>query len=203
MKSATPSFAELLEQLRCQDPAAAAAVFHRYHRRLLGLAHKRLDGRLRRKLDPEDVVQSVFRTVFRRLGDGQFDLGDWDSLWGLLTCVTVRRCRHWKRYFRAQAHDLQREATPEAGAANSGASWEFLDREPGPEEALVLAETVEQILKGLNEQEQQVVVQSLQGAEVAEVSAAVGYSQSKVYRVLRHVRRRLEQLRDAGDDPEP
>ncbi len=203
MEPTARSFADLLDQLRRQDPEAAAAVFQCYHRRLIGLARKRLDGRLRRKLDPEDVVQSVFRTVFRRLGEGQFDLADWDSLWGLLTCVTVRRCRHWKRYFHAQGHDFQRETTPQAGASGSGVSWEFLDDEPGPEEALVLAETVEQILKGLNEQEQQVVIQSLQGADVAEVSQAVGYSQSKVYRVLRHVRRRLEQLRDAADDSQP
>jgi RNA polymerase sigma-70 factor (ECF subfamily) len=203
MNPTSPSFGELLAQLRRQDPGAAAAVFQRYRHRLIGLARKQLDTRLRRKLDPEDVVQSVFQTVFRRLGEGQFDLGGWDSLWGLLACVTVRRCRHWKRYFHAQGHDLQREATPEAGAAGSSASWEFLDGEPGPEEALVLAETVQQILKGLNAQEQQVVVQSLQGAPVAEVSQVVGYSQSKVYRVLRHVRRRLEQLRDAADESQP
>jgi RNA polymerase sigma-70 factor (ECF subfamily) len=93
-----PSFADLLAQLRRRDPGAAAEVFHRYYRRLIGLAGKKLDGRLRRKLDPEDVVQSVFQTVFRRLGERQFDLGDWDSLWGLLTCITVRKCGRWKQY---------------------------------------------------------------------------------------------------------
>jgi DNA-directed RNA polymerase specialized sigma24 family protein len=107
-------------------------------------------------------------------------------------------------YFHAQAHDIHREEAP--GAGSSSVRWEFLDREPGLQEAALLAETVQQALKGLNEQEQQVVVLSLQGCEVAEVSQAVGSSESKVYRVLRHVRRRLEQLRDAADDdtdPEP
>jgi RNA polymerase sigma-70 factor (ECF subfamily) len=195
-----PSFADLLAQLRRRDPAAAAAVFRRYRHRLIGLARKRLDGRLRPKLDPEDVVLSVFRTVFRRLGEGEFDLGDWDSLWGLLTCVTARKCGRWQEYFSAQARDLGREATPATGPDGSRLSWEFFDRGPGPEEAAVLAETVQQALKGLDAQEQQVVVRSLQGGSVAEVSQAVGCSQSKVYRVLRHVRRRLEQLRDAADD---
>lgn len=197
------SFADLLTQLRHHDQDAAAEVFHRYRHRLIGLARQQLDGRLRRKLDPEDVVQSVFRTIFRRLGEGQFNLGDWDSLWSLLTCVTIRKCGHWKRYFHAQAHDLQREARTEADVAGSSASWQFLDREPGPEEVVVLAETVEQILNGLNAQEQQVVIQSLQGSAVTEVSQAVGCSESKVYRVLRHVRRRLERRRDAVDDSQP
>jgi len=86
-----PSFDELLAQLRNRDNHAAAEVFHRYRCRLIGLARQNLDGRLQRKLGPEDVVQSVFRTVFRRLADGEFELGDWDSLWSLLTCVTVRK----------------------------------------------------------------------------------------------------------------
>jgi RNA polymerase sigma factor (sigma-70 family) len=194
----TPSFADLLAQLRRRDPAAAAAVFHRYRHRLIGLARQRLDGRLRPKLDFEDVVQSVFQTVFRRLADGQFDLGDWDSLWGLLTCVTVRTCGR-KQYFSAQARDISREATPATGPDGSRLSWEFFDRDPGPEEAAVLAETVQQTLRGLNAQEQQVVVLSLQGGTAAEVSGAVGCSEAKVYRVLRPVRR-LERLRDAADD---
>jgi RNA polymerase sigma-70 factor (ECF subfamily) len=195
-----PSFADLLAQLRRRDPAAAAAVFRRYRHRLIGLARQQLDGRLRRKLDPEDVVLSVFRTVFRRLGEGQFDLGDWDSLWGLLTCVTVRKCGRWQEHFHAQACDLDREATPAAGPDGSRLSWEFFDREPGPEEAAVLAETAQQALKGLNAQEQQVLALSLQGGSVAEVSRAVGCSESEVYRVPRHVRRRPEQLRDGADD---
>lgn len=203
MQPTSLSFGELQAQLRRQDPEAAAAVFHRYRLRLIGLARKRLDGRLRRKLDPEDVVQSVFRTFFRRLGEGQFDLGGWDSLWSLLTCVTVRKCGSWNDFFHAQVRNIEREAGPAAGGDNPGESWRVFDREPGPEEALVLAETVEQILKVLNEREQQVVVQSLLGSDVAEVSQAVGYSESKVYRVLRHVRRRLEQLRDSADDSQP
>jgi RNA polymerase sigma-70 factor (ECF subfamily) len=146
------------------------------------------------------VVLSVFQTVFRRLAEGQFDLGDWDGLWGLLTCVTVRKCGRWKKHFSARARDVGREATPATGPDGSRLSWEFLDRGPGPEEAAVLAEAVQQALKGLNAQEQQVVVLSLQGGTAAEVSRAAGCSQSKVYRVLRQVRRRLERLRDAADD---
>jgi DNA-directed RNA polymerase specialized sigma24 family protein len=71
------------------------------------------------------------------------------------------------------------------------------DREPGPEEAAILAETVQQVLGGLDDREQQVVTLSLQGYEAAEVSQQVGCTQSKVYRVLRLVRYRLERLRDA------
>jgi RNA polymerase sigma-70 factor (ECF subfamily) len=190
-----PSFDDLLAQLRRHDGAAAAAVFNRFRDRLLGLARKHLDGRLRAKVDPEDVVQSVFRTVFRRLADGQFELGGWDGLWALLTCVTVRRCGRWAEHYRAAVRDVGRESAPAAGE-DSASRWDFIDREPTPEEAVTLAETVELLLRGLDDRERQVVALSLQGHTAAEVSAALGCTESKVYRVLRHVRGRLERMRD-------
>jgi RNA polymerase sigma-70 factor (ECF subfamily) len=194
---AASSFHDLLAQLRRGDNAAAAAIFERYRRRLIGLARQQLDGRLQRKMDPEDVVQSVFRTIFRRLADGEFELGDWDSLWGLLTCVTVRKCGRWKKHFQAQTRDVHREADPPARAKDSGSGWEFLDREPTPEEVVVLGETVQQVLRGLTDGEEQVVTMSLQGYSAAEVSREVGFTEAKVYRVLRLVRGRLERLRDS------
>jgi RNA polymerase sigma-70 factor (ECF subfamily) len=193
-----PSFDELLAQLRRRDNAAAAAVFDRFRCRLIGLARQQLDARLRGKLDPEDVVQSVFRTVFRRLGDGQFELGDWDGLWGLLTCITVRKCGRWQEYFHTQARDVRRESPPPPPTEESSSGLEVLDREPAPEEVAMLAETVQQVLGGLDDRERQVVTLSLQGYAVAEVSGELGCTESKVYRVLRLVRRRLERLRDAG-----
>ncbi len=195
--SPPPSFHEWLSRLRRCDDATATEFFHRFRCRLIGLARQQLDGRLRRKLDPEDVVQSVFRTVLRRLAKGEFELGDWDSLWSLLTCIIIRKCGHWKEHFRTQAHDINRETDPQACADDSSPSWEFLSREPGPEEAARLLETVQQMLAGLDDREQQVVMLSLQGYEVAEVSAHTGCTRSKVYRVLRLVRSRLERLRDA------
>ena len=44
----------------------------------------------RQKVDPEDVVQSAFRSFFTRQAAGQFDVASWDDLWGLLVVITVR-----------------------------------------------------------------------------------------------------------------
>jgi RNA polymerase sigma-70 factor (ECF subfamily) len=65
-----PPFHDLMARLRDGDPDAARAVFDRFARRLAALAAARLPAVLRSKLDPEDVVQSAFRTFFRRQAAG-------------------------------------------------------------------------------------------------------------------------------------
>lgn len=54
----------------------AGAVVGRYTEQLLRLVRKQLPERLRTRMDPEDVVQSVFRSFFHRLRQGQFRFED-------------------------------------------------------------------------------------------------------------------------------
>jgi RNA polymerase sigma-70 factor, ECF subfamily len=192
------SFEELLANLRKRDNAAADRVFQRFQSQLIALASRHLDSRLFRKLDPEDVIQSVFQTLFNRLANGQFELGNWDTLWGLLTRITVRKCGKWTEYFHTRGRDIDREVSPSPGLSESDTGLEFIDRDPTPAEALTLAETVQELMRGLSEREQQVVSLSLQGVPPLEISERVGCSLSKVYRVLDHVRDRLKHMRDEG-----
>jgi RNA polymerase sigma-70 factor (ECF subfamily) len=172
-------------RLQIGDDEAAQRVFERFGQRLIALARSRLDGRVRQKVDPEDVIQSVWKSFFLRQAQGQFDLRDWDSLWTILTLITVRKCGRWREHFQAGMRDVAVEVR----------AWEVLDREPSPEEAAVLTETVEQVMRGLEGPQRDVVLLSLQGHTVAEVSTAVGRTRRTVQRVLREVRQRLEQLR--------
>lgn len=190
-----PSFELVLAQLRQRDNGAATTVYNRFAGRLINMARKHLDPRILQRLDPDDVVQSVFKSVFLRLGEGQFVLGDWDGMWGLLTRITLNKCHKWVDYYQAQSRHIAREVYPPAGADGSSAQWQFLDREPTPPEAAVLVETVDQLLQGLDERAQLIVTLNLQGYEVSEVSIRVGCTESKVYRVLRLIRQRLERMR--------
>jgi RNA polymerase sigma-70 factor (ECF subfamily) len=185
------SFEQVLAQLRRRDDDAASRVFHRFANRLIGLARTRLEPRLLRKVDPEDIVQSVMSSVLVRIGAGQFDLGDWDSLWGLLTRVTVHKCNKWVDHYQAQRRQLKREVGLSAG-------WEIVDREPHPSEAAALAETLQQVLDGLTDLETEIVRMSLQGDNVREISSRLGCTDSKVYRVLNFVKKRLGAMRDSS-----
>ena len=97
----TDSFQELIEQLRAGDNAAATEVFNRFARRIVGLARQQLHAALRSKVDPEDVLQSVFRSFFNRQREGRFAIENWDSLWGLLALITVRKCCTVATHFQA------------------------------------------------------------------------------------------------------
>jgi RNA polymerase sigma-70 factor (ECF subfamily) len=133
------SFADLMVRLRAGDPDAQ--VFRQFQARLINLARGRPGAALRQKEDPEDVVQSVFKSFFRRHAAGQFDLDSRDSPWGLLTVIPLHKCGHRLDYFRAARRDVQREVALQPEAEDAPA-WEALARDPTPAAAALLAETV-------------------------------------------------------------
>lgn len=203
MTASTPdsSFADLMDRLRSADEQAARSVFDRFAARLVGLASRRLGTQLRQKLDPEDVVQSVFRSFFL---NGPRDLAGWDNLWSLLVVITLRKCGRRVAYFRAACRDVTREMPREGGTPagpGEGEDPAGLDpsgAEPTPEEAAILAETVERLLGRLKDWEQTVVRLSLQGVPIPEISAKINRTERTVYRVLEQVRQHLEGQAGAG-----
>jgi RNA polymerase sigma-70 factor (ECF subfamily) len=186
-----PSFDDLMARLGAGDEAAAAEVFDRFAQRLRALARSRLDRLLRPKLDAEDVLQSVYRSFFRRHAEGQYELEGWDSLWGMLTVITLRKCGRRLRYFRSACRNVQREVVLPAGDEGRA---EAVGHDPTPSEAVRLAETLEQVMRDLTERERSILALSLQGYTTAEISDQVGRTERTVQRVLQRVRRRLEQM---------
>jgi DNA-directed RNA polymerase specialized sigma24 family protein len=177
---------EIMAQLRCADDDAARAVFERFASRLIALARGRLGARLRRKVDPEDVVQSAFRSFFAA---GGYPVESWDNLWSLLVVITLRKVNRRVAYFRAACRDVDREA---AAPGDAAPDWEALSGEPTPEAAAILAETVENLLARLKEWERSIVTMTLEGYAPAEISAKIGRSERTVYRVLEQIKRSLE-----------
>src|SRR5437762_1127257 len=152
------AFAALMTRLRSGEDSAAREVFERFAGRLIGLARRQFGELLARKVDPEDVVQSAYKSFFVRHRDGQFTVESWNALWKLLALITLRKCADRAEYFRAARRDAAREAA-DAGLA-------ALDREPGPDEAAVLAATVERLFRDVYAHERPVLELSLQGYTV-------------------------------------
>src|SRR5215831_3904974 len=110
------SFLEWMARLRDRDDAAARELFQRFTRPLIALAHNRFGAALKGKVDPEDVVQSAYKSFFRRYGEGKLEIVSWNSLWGLLTVITVRKCAERAAYHRVECRDVAREVSPPCGS---------------------------------------------------------------------------------------
>src|SRR5499427_1512169 len=191
------SFAEFLSRLQARDDAAAQELFGRFTHQLIALALRNIDTGLRHKVDPEDVVQSAYKSFFFRYGAGNLEVVNWNSLWGLLTLITVRKCSERAAYHRAERRNAAREVSPPAG--EEAAAWlEPFGREPTPLEAAVLNETVEQLLAGLDEEERPVLELSLQGYTTREISERLGRAERTVRLLREGVRHRLERMQRDG-----
>jgi RNA polymerase sigma-70 factor (ECF subfamily) len=187
------SFAEFLARLHCGDDTAAQELFGRFTHQLIALALRHIDAGLRHKVEPEDVVQSVYKSFFVRYGDGNLDLVNWNSLWGLLTLITVRKCAERAAYHRAACRDAAREVSPPP--REDATPWlEPLGREPTPLEGAVLSEMVGQLFAGLDEDERPILELSLQGYTTREISERLGRAERTVRLLREGIRHRLERM---------
>jgi RNA polymerase sigma-70 factor (ECF subfamily) len=192
--AASDSFADLMARLRAGDEAAAREVFQRFVGKLICLARRQFNAVLRGKVDPEDVVQSAYKSFFLRHGAGKLEVKDWGNLWGLLTVITLRKCLDRVEYHQAECRDVQREAAARPGTPGTEPWWQAVARDPAPEEAAVLAETVEQLLRNLDDDERSVIEMSLQGFSSQEISERLGLAKRSVRRFRERLRKRLDRM---------
>jgi RNA polymerase sigma-70 factor (ECF subfamily) len=189
------SCAEWVARLQTGDDAAAHELFERFAKRLITLARRRLADGFKPKLDAEDVVQSAYKSFFHRYGEGGLKVADWDSLWGLLTVITLRKCADRVAYYRAECRDAGREASTPPGS--EGPAWpEPFGREPTPLEAAELSETVARLFAVLDENERPVLELSLEGYSTREISERLGRAERTVRLLRECARLRLERMRD-------
>lgn len=167
---------------------SAALLFQEYAHCLVALADRRLDARLAGKVDAEDVVQSVFRTLWRRLNAGLLNPAG-KELWRMLVCITLRKCHREADHYFAACRDVRREGGAACDAASAPTP------EPTPEEAAILLETLEGLRGGLNsERKRQILDLTLQGYAVADISESVSYYERGVERIRAEIRRRLTEM---------
>jgi len=182
--------AELLGRLQAGDPQAAEELFARYAQRLTNLAEQQLSRKLAARLDGADVVQSVFRTFFRRSAAGEFRIDSSIELWRLLVQITLQKARACARQHTAGVRDVAAEA-PGGGAEVLS---EILAHEPGPMEAAVLVDQIEVLLRGLPTVYCDLLQLRLEGHSVADTAARLGVSRRTVHRGLNLLQQRLTRI---------
>jgi RNA polymerase sigma-70 factor, ECF subfamily len=183
------AFPAVMARLRAGDEAAAREVYARWAERLIGLTRTKLGKSITAREDPEEVVQSVYRSFFRRYGDGNFHVEDWHDVWALLATIAKRKCLNRRKYYSAECRAASREMPLDLTEPASA--------DPAPDEAAILAETVERMLLRFPPKERAIVELSLQGHTVKEIGARLGRANRSVNRIREYVQKWL--LQQAGD----
>lgn len=192
---------ELLQRWQRGDPAAAEALFSRYFRRLHGLVQVRMSAKMAARFDADDVVQSAFRSFFTGARDGRYVLQRSGDLWRLLAAIAINKLRHEQRRHSAGKRSLDLEQLPPPLRESMDEETMWLAHDPTPEEAAILADEVESLLRPLDAEHRRIVELRLQGHTLNEIALEVRRSQRTVRRIMDLVKQRLERRKNENEQP--
>jgi RNA polymerase sigma-70 factor (ECF subfamily) len=182
---------QLLARWQKGDQAAATELFQRYASRLVALARSQLSARLSHRVDPEDVVQSVYRSFFADSREGRYQLERGGDLWQLLVTMTLHKLTNQANRLGTQKRSVSRERQFGSEDSLLGIGAPRLAGQPSPAEAAALADQLEQLLRGLEPPQRRIVELRLQGYNLDEIASEVPCSLSTVRRVLDRIKKQL------------
>ncbi|WP_246146420.1 sigma-70 family RNA polymerase sigma factor [Rubripirellula lacrimiformis] len=190
------------------DNEALGRLLEQYRGYLIMLAHRYLSERLRRRVDPSDIVQLTFLEAKRDLpgfrGETPAEFAGW--LRGMLknnvaTAVT--------RHVTTQKRSLKREVhvAPASPNQDSGAGW--LGQLPGsttsPSGVAIRSEAVLALVEALHQlpetQAEAIRLRYMEGLPLAEIVERMGKSDTAVAGLLKRGLQKLRTLLTADDCP--
>jgi RNA polymerase sigma-70 factor (ECF subfamily) len=184
--------------LRGGSQDAATLLYLRYAHRLRALARTKFAHDLGRRVDVDDIVQSVFGSFFRGASRGDYDVPAGEELWKLFLVIALNKIRAKGAYHRAAKRDVRLTAGSEG--------LEQLAETPAEQDEAayaVLQMTIDEALERLPQQHKQMLVHRIEGCEVAEIAQRMGRSKRTVERILQECRKRLADLLEVEDGESP
>ncbi len=174
----------LLHRFRSGDDDAALQLYYRYADRLLRMATKNTPAELTPRFDPEDIVQSVFRTFFRRAAKGKYEAPEGDELWKLLLVMALNKVRSRGAFHRSGKRDIRRTKP--------------LSSEPPPtddhnaqEARSILRMSVEEMIQKQPQSHHNIIRLRIDGLEVQAIAERENRSKRTVERILQSFRKEL------------
>lgn len=194
----------LAERARSGDDHALAELFRAHEPRMLRLIELRLDPRLRRRLDPVDVVQDTWLEVARRAGEwraGALPFALWLRLIAVQALATMQR-RHLAAHMRDARREVNLHATRSSVSAAALADA-FVDSATSPTQAVSREELrarVNAAIAELDELDREIVaMRHFEGLSNEEAAAELAIEPSAAsMRFLRALTRLRPALRAVG-----
>jgi RNA polymerase sigma factor (sigma-70 family) len=185
---------KLVDRWRSGDELAAGEIYDRYVARLIALASSRLSPALARRVEAEDIVQSVYRSFFARTGEDRLQVQQSGQLWGLLAAITLNKVRAQARFHQADKRSIAEETSINASRSCYGLAPADLAGQPTADEAAILAEQYQLAAGRLSSVGRQVFELYLQNTSVQEIAQTVRRSERTVRRELEQIRKLLTEM---------
>jgi RNA polymerase sigma-70 factor (ECF subfamily) len=178
--------ASLLRRYRRGEDDAATELYVRYAERLRALAAAQASPDLRRRVDPDDIVQSVFRTFFRRAAAGQYEVPAGEELWKLFLVIGLNKIRAVAAHHKAARRDVR-------ATAAGGKYDKAVDSVPAADATALdaLRLTIDELLGPLPPTHREIIELRVAGHEVAEIASRTGRAKRSVERILQDFRQTL------------
>jgi RNA polymerase sigma-70 factor (ECF subfamily) len=187
--SGEPSDHYLVMRTRAGEQDAATQLYLRYVKRLKSLVRRRCSKELARCAGVEDIVQSVFATFFRRVGEGCYDIPDGDEVWKVLLVIALNKVRTQATYHYAAKRDAHR--TINGAEALIRLKLHANDRKIGTEHFQVI---LTDVLERLHSRDAILVRLRIDGFSVGEIARKMERSKRTVERVIHETRQTLGEL---------
>ena len=191
---------DLIAKYKAGSQSAAGELFDRYCEKLMRLARRRIGQRMVSRVDPEDVIQSAFRTFFVHVRNDEFKFDAEDDLFKLLVRLTVNKALRQIAYHRAAKRDPHREAGQ--GSDDTDILAGVMAHEPSPDIEVAVLDEFARFLSQLPEFERRVLELKLHGNTTAEIAETLGSYDRKIRRVLERVEEIAEGAAAAEEEEE-
>ena len=171
---------------RDSDEEVIAEFWYAHEERIRRIANRQLSATLKRRLDEDDVAQSVFRTFIRRMSDDQFSFENRDDIKSLLYSITINKVRQKAHFHLAKKRGIDQEV--------------YLSRltnlqrsEPTPDEVAAFNEILE-LIEDLKPDEQVIIQMRLDGHTQEEIAEVLRCSERTIRRRMNDLASRLQDL---------
>jgi RNA polymerase sigma-70 factor (ECF subfamily) len=191
---------QLIDRVRNHDRAALAEFIEGHRRQLFAFIDRQLGAGLRRKLEPEDILQEVSAEAVRSLP--QIELGDRDPFSWLCQIAERKIIDSHRKFFEAQKRDAGREVGLGAGSdtANPGGGLinMLVASMTTPSQAFSrnvkearLQEAIQQLP---NDQREALKLRYVDGLPSKEIAARLGKSDAAVRVMLTRSLKKLQEI---------
>jgi RNA polymerase sigma-70 factor (ECF subfamily) len=178
-----------LRRFRKGESDAATELYQRYAERLHALVVGQVGLDLAPRVGPEDIVQSVFRTFFRRVAGGQYDVPEGEELWQLFLVIALHKIRSTATFHRAAMRDVRITTT---GLSDNLPSAQLVAPDELARTTLCLV--IDELLDSLPASMRAIVELRIEGHEVEEIVGRTQRSRRSVERALQEFRDRLREV---------